>query len=104
MGKRKAGEAGLFIPGNTTPEQSGCGTGSKATAECGSRPERATDQELAAIDIGSGEHPLPEVIRIGNTTRNRGPNQHKINCFLLVSTNLRKQRQNRAIMPLKSTE
>ena len=40
----------------------------------------------------------------GITTRNRGPNQHKINCFLLVSTNLGKQRQNRAIMPLKLIE
>ena len=43
-------------------------------------------------------------IIILNTTRKRGPNQHKINCFLLVSVDLGKQRQNRAIMPLKSTE
>ena len=34
-------------------------------------------------------------------TRKRGPNQHKINCFLMVSADLGKQRQNRAS---KSTE
>ena len=38
------------------------------------------------------------------TTRNRSRNQHKINYFLLVSTDLRKQRRNRSIVPLKSAE
>ena len=40
----------------------------------------------------------------GITTRNRNPNQHKINSFLLVSTDLGKQSWNKAIVPLKSTE
>jgi len=43
-------------------------------------------------------------VGVTNTTRKRGPNQHKINCFLLVSADLGKQCQNRANMPLKSTE
>ena len=38
------------------------------------------------------------------TTRNRNPNQHKINYFLLVSTYLGNQHRNRVIVPLKSTE
>ena len=34
---------------------------------------------------------------IRDTIRKRGLNQHKINCFVLVSVDLGKQRQNRTI-------
>ena len=45
-----------------------------------------------------------EINKARGTTRNHSPNQHKIDSFLLVSTDLGKQRRNRSIVPLKSTE
>ena len=38
------------------------------------------------------------------TTRNRSPNQHMINHFMLVSTDLEKQLQNKPFVASKSTE
>lgn len=66
MGKRKAREAGLFIPRTATPEQSSRGTSIEASTERETSLEKTTNQELVEVDIGSRGYPLPEVTRVAD--------------------------------------